>query len=534
MSLKLLNTFLFLIFFVVFSAKLSSQDLTTNKTKTVLDLNSDRQILRLEALKQKLLQEGDTLKAVDVIVAASRLYGGNGNYAKSYDGFWEALIYTSRYKDSLRLGKIYRSLGMMYGVFGRNADAEKYFTSSLKVLNAFGKKHVKAQEGLSDAYYVFANYNRENGNYGLAQTYLDSCKNIRIRLNRDINTATVNATQGYIHLGAGDLKKAEENLLAAESMIGEDNKPYQVLLFSFLGDLYLTKGDFKKSEQYYLNSLKAFDTYKSHQNYIPNDYYQLSKIYLKTKKYSLAYEYLEKAKDLNEELFGAKGTNNKSVIEIKDDYRKEVQNQKFRLEKVRNHELEQQKKILFLRNSILSISVVFIAVIALAIVWYVNKKRKSEHLSFTNEQQLTKEKNDEVVNFKNKELTSSALQLIHKDELINEIKELIVGVDAQDRTPINTILTKIKVNKSYDWNEFNARFSMVNKSFYKTLSEQYPKLTRKDHRLCALIKLNFSSKEIALLLGISNESVNTSRYRLRKKMNLSKEEDLSELIMRLS
>ena len=84
-----------------------------------------------------------------------------------------------------------------------------------------------------------------------------------------------------------------------------------------------------------------------------------------------------------------------------------------------------------------------------------------------------------------------------------------------------------------DWQEFNARFISVNKSFYTTLNERYPALTYKDHKLCALIKLNFSSKEISLLLGISMESVNTARYRLRKKMGLNKDEDLSDIILKI-
>ncbi len=81
-----------------------------------------------------------------------------------------------------------------------------------------------------------------------------------------------------------------------------------------------------------------------------------------------------------------------------------------------------------------------------------------------------------------------------------------------------------------NWEEFEARFVSINQSFYRRLQEKFPQLSQRDLKLCALIKLNFSSKEMAKLLGISVESAHTSRYRLRKKLNLTREVNLTEFI----
>ena len=81
-----------------------------------------------------------------------------------------------------------------------------------------------------------------------------------------------------------------------------------------------------------------------------------------------------------------------------------------------------------------------------------------------------------------------------------------------------------------NWEEFEARFISVNKGFYERLKAKYPKLTQGDLKLCALIKLNFSSKDMARLMGISVESVHTTRYRLRKKLGLNREDNLTEFI----
>ena len=84
-----------------------------------------------------------------------------------------------------------------------------------------------------------------------------------------------------------------------------------------------------------------------------------------------------------------------------------------------------------------------------------------------------------------------------------------------------------------NWTEFETRFVSINEKFYKKITKRYPNLTQNDQRLCALVKLNLSSKEIAKLLNMSNESVHTTRSRLRKKLNLSREVNLKQFIANL-
>src|SRR5690606_10190657 len=77
-----------------------------------------------------------------------------------------------------------------------------------------------------------------------------------------------------------------------------------------------------------------------------------------------------------------------------------------------------------------------------------------------------------------------------------------------------------------DWEDFKKYFESVHNNFFTALKEQYPDLTPTDLKMCALIRLNLSMKEMATVLGISPESVKTSRYRLRKKLGLEHEENL--------
>jgi len=81
-----------------------------------------------------------------------------------------------------------------------------------------------------------------------------------------------------------------------------------------------------------------------------------------------------------------------------------------------------------------------------------------------------------------------------------------------------------------DWDEFRMYFEKVHSSFFENLKAQHPDLTQGDLKLCALISLNLSMKEMAELMGISPESVKMARHRLRKKLSLATEENLTEFV----
>ena len=85
-------------------------------------------------------------------------------------------------------------------------------------------------------------------------------------------------------------------------------------------------------------------------------------------------------------------------------------------------------------------------------------------------------------------------------------------------------------NTERDWQEFKLRFEQVDQNFLQKIQSDFPQLSATDIRICTLIRLNLSAKEIAAMLNITQDSVNKSRYRLRKKLKLTKEQDLNQFI----
>jgi len=153
-----------------------------------------------------------------------------------------------------------------------------------------------------------------------------------------------------------------------------------------------------------------------------------------------------------------------------------------------------------------------------------------------NKQQLMRFNNDKLrqdIESKNRELGISTMSLIKKNEFLNSLKKELNKV--QDTKKLNSVIKIIdrNLNNTDDWHAFQEAFNNADKDFLKKIKANHPSLTSNDLRLCAYLRLNLSSKEIAPLLNISTRSVEVKRYRLRKKMDLDHDSSLTDYILEI-
>lgn len=140
---------------------------------------------------------------------------------------------------------------------------------------------------------------------------------------------------------------------------------------------------------------------------------------------------------------------------------------------------------------------------------------------------------------KKKELDFYLKRLIEKSDALAQINTELESLRAnisEDTTQAEKLDKVLQTNilTEEDWESFKKAFEEIYPGFFSQLRYQYPKLTTAELRLSALIKVNLNAKEIASILGISPESVKTSRYRLKKKYQLSDEETLEDFINKLT
>ncbi len=177
----------------------------------------------------------------------------------------------------------------------------------------------------------------------------------------------------------------------------------------------------------------------------------------------------------------------------------------------KNHYQEQQEKLIEENNRLLEIK---------------ELEKEQELMRLKNEQLQQEFEN------KNRELAVSTMNLIKKNELLSAIKDDLKK-SSDDTKNLKSVITTINKNINEDdtWDMFKEAFNNADKDFLKKIKASHPALTPNDLRLCAYLRLNLSSKEIAPLLNISVRSVEIKRYRLRKKMELPHELGLVEYIL---
>ncbi|WP_230080267.1 helix-turn-helix and ligand-binding sensor domain-containing protein [Winogradskyella marina] len=165
-----------------------------------------------------------------------------------------------------------------------------------------------------------------------------------------------------------------------------------------------------------------------------------------------------------------------------------------------------------------------------------NKERELKLEQLENQRQLIQIKNKNLqqnIDNKSRELGMATMNLVKRNELLNNIKsELSKSKSLND---VNKVVKRINssINDTNDWELFEEAFNNVDKDFMKKIKAIHPSITPNDLRLCAYLRLNLSSKEIAPLFNISHKSVEVKRYRLRKKMGLDHEQSLSNYIIEL-
>ncbi len=165
----------------------------------------------------------------------------------------------------------------------------------------------------------------------------------------------------------------------------------------------------------------------------------------------------------------------------------------------------------------------------------INKKEQLELIS-----KLERERLQEKIDSKNRELTTTAIHISNKNEALAEIQTRIIEIEKNAPDALNLYLKKVQhlikdnLQLDSDWVVFRKHFTEVHPMFFNKLTAKYPELTSDELKLCAYLKIQLSSKEIARILNITTAAVNKRRNRVRKKFDLSPEVDLYEFLIKIN
>lgn len=169
----------------------------------------------------------------------------------------------------------------------------------------------------------------------------------------------------------------------------------------------------------------------------------------------------------------------------------------------------------FVIVTILLISFIVVVVLLLIMRHLKSKKTIAE-----------KQNLEHQIELKNKEFATNVMYLIRKNELINSVAKKLMALKDEVRTelksPVQRIILELQSEIDNEvWQEFEYRFMQAHQEFYTNLRNAHPDLTPAEERICAFLKLNMSSKEIAAITHQNVKSIEVIRAHIRKKLNLT-------------
>jgi DNA-binding CsgD family transcriptional regulator len=217
-------------------------------------------------------------------------------------------------------------------------------------------------------------------------------------------------------------------------------------------------------------------------------------------------------------------TNSKLENQIKNlGYKFEIKNSAIQIELLKNTN-ENFKFLLFLISFLLIAS--FISLYLLITKYKKNQESFSKNIINLNEDLFNKDR----------EMMTISTQLLHNKQHFKEIKSELKHVKTEQKSTIKSIIQQIDLitEKDEEWINLKKHFNTVFSGFYNKLIKDYPTLTETELRHCMFIKLHMQTKEIARILNVDPRSVQASRYRIKKKMNLNEETDLRNHIVSMT
>ncbi|MFK7833563.1 MAG: tetratricopeptide repeat protein [Winogradskyella sp.] len=446
---------------------------------------------------------------------------------------------------------------------GRFKDCLETHMKSLKLKEKIGD----TEESIAASYWNIGNIHGDIGNYDISNQYYEKAKAIyeKLNLNHDLESVKNNIAINKNNLGNyeeaiplflekikyakannfnNDLAGAYDNLgwayLQLDSLaIAEDyfkkslviSKQYGEtsligLNLRHLGEVYNKKGDYRNALKHLKEAITIADETGTRKKKI-GDLLELSKAYAGLGRYKKAYEFHTDYHKLHDEILSKENIERMNELEVQ--YQSEKKEKELIIKTNDIKLLEERKQKAENEKLFLLISLIGALALAFAIVYGLREKMKRN--------KIEREKLDNDLAFKEKELTTHALHLAHKNEVLLDLKSQLKALKSSSpnarnyQKVINTI--NLDIHNDNNWEQFRSYFEDVHKDFNAKVMRNYPEVSNNDLRLMSLLKMNLSSKEIANILNISTEGVKKARYRLRKKLNLTTEDSLQELVIEL-
>ena len=445
------------------------------------------------------------------------------NYKAGIISALKSLELADKLNNRVRKGHALKDLADLYHYTGNEEQAIKYEKEALVIYEEMNDKIFIANilNDLGNTHYGLGKYNK-------ALNYLQRGLSISEEIEANSIIAISCSNMGKTLVKFGRIKEAI-NYFERSHHISRDVTKVprnEVWALKHLGDAYNRLNQPQKALAFLNKAIKISDSIGIRDD-LYGSYLNRSKSYELLGNLNSAFEDFKKFEAVKDTVYNIE--KNKEIERLTAVFETEKKEQQIVLQEKEITVLEQEAKISTQQRLLLGGGMA-LSVLALCFGFYGFRQK-------TRRNKLEKEKVEAELEFKKKELTTHALHLAKKNEVLENVKlkakalKTTEGGGREYQQLIQTINFDQQDDKN--WENFTQYFEQVHTDFSRTVRERYPEVTKNELRLMALLKMNMSTKEIANILNISIAGVKKARNRLRKKLEITPEESLEELVIEL-
>ncbi len=422
-----------------------------------------------------------------------------------------------------------------------NLELKKYEEAikiSLKALEV--SEQIKYPKGKATANAILGSVAEKQGNYEKALEYQYISLSIFQISHDSTGLAGINDNIGSIYEDLEQFDFAHQYFKKAQTLAIHSNTNLQINILNNLGDVNRKTGNYDTALYYTEQAFKlAQET--DNINQIESALKDFARTYAALGIYDKAYAYLNRQSVVIEEEL--KRTNFEMVSAMQVLY--EVKEKEAEVEILyKQNQINQVRQYIILIVS----GVVILSLIAGFLYWKRRRKHEKQILEYR--QQLLQADFDKKIveeaalkreiDIKVSSLTNYSLNIAHKNKRLFDVSRTLLKLKGRNGELVNIKLQQLveeiesELNNNNEWSELMGYFGQIHPDFFKSIKElASEKLSSSETRLCMLLRLNLSSKEIANILHITSDSVRIARYRLRKKLPLDSKIDLQAYLLNL-
>ncbi len=485
--------------------------------------------------KAAFMNIGDTIGIIKCHINISNIYKDIGDRAKAMKSILKGLEIAEKTNDEYQIGICLNNLSILYQESGKNDIAIPYFFRFAEICLETGDSLglARAYNNIGVSYYDLSNNN-------LAFEYFLKSIEIRKKLNNRIGLASSFLNMGNLMMDKKDYSSAI-NYYKDALKISNDHKNYLLIskLSKIIGDVFVNLNNYDSALYYFNESLAIAENYEMNERTFAV-LTGITDLYEKIGDYEKAFKYSQATMALNDTILHLHNTD--VIEELKTRYETDKKEQE--IIKL-NEEKDYAKQIRILLFSFSGLLFFLATYIFFSQRLKIRKNKQiSNYQQSLIERKLTistlEQKNlEQNLQHSEKELVNMALYFVQKIEFVEKLKNEIrlmqkdssYAKEAFAKKVTLLINDNIRLDKEHV--EFQLHLENVNQLFYQKLKEDFPNLTQNELKLSALLRCDFSSKDIATIFNISPSSVDMNRYRLRKKFKLTTEENIGAFLKSL-